>query len=461
MSVRPVPHAHSCGAVATYRPFFVAALLFMLTTGAGWGLHFLTQVAITGKATGVSLTHINAHGHTLIYGFVGMFILGFACQSFPRLWGHPLPQRGLIRLAFAAFTMGILLFVSAQLRVFGEASPVLALVSGAVEAIALLIIVGHLAWCFVRGGTKLSAPFFGIFAGFAFFVLHTVLGAWLASTQLAAESRMEMVYITSLYQPAVRYLEYHGMVLLFIVSVGSLLFPRFYASPAHSPARMWTIVVTIAFSSLFEAGLFVAFRETEARWIGTLLLVPYLALLTACVAWVFPWKPWRPLRDPSGRTDRMGKFVRAGLVWLVVSILMTIALPFWGMLMETEFSHAFHGATRQAFTVGFATLIIMGFAAKVVPNLNNIFPNALPSLRASFVLVNLGLVMHILANIASDLWPVATKALPVAGVLQYIGIAIWSGHLLRCIWRGWRQRGETPASSRPGVRLAVLNAASR
>jgi hypothetical protein len=186
----PTPSVpHSCGQLASYRPFFVAAILFMLTTGAGWGVHFLVQIARAGKVTGVSLPLINAHGHTLIYGFIGLFILGFAAQSFPRLVGSPLPYPKLLRPTCYLFVGGIVLHVIAQAS--GVAS--LAIVSGAFETSALIAFSAQLLGSYATGPRMKSPHFAGIFIGMLFFVLHTRLGAWLTYSQLAAESRGEMI----------------------------------------------------------------------------------------------------------------------------------------------------------------------------------------------------------------------------------------------------------------------------
>lgn len=456
MSQQP-SHAHSCASgVHTYRPFFITAIAFMLTSGVTWAMHFLWQIASTGSATGVSLPHINAHGHTLIYGFFGLFILGFAMQSFHRLWQHPLVGARLVKPALVVFVIGILLHVAAQVRLAGTLSPWISLLSGALETLALLAFSTMLYLTWRRGGTPFTAATAATFIGLGFFLLHTPLGALLTFSQLATESRYEMIHITSVYQPAVRYLEYHGMTLLIIIAVGARVFPNFYTLVKPRERKLWTIVCGIALATLIESGLFLAMRLTESRLLGSLMLLPWLTLLAMVLWLVIPWKLWQPFETPTGTPDRAAKYVRAAWAWLVVSIVMTIALPFWSMLVGTAFSHAFHSATRQAFTVGFATLMILGFAAKIVPNLNGIFPNLLPPLRGVFLLVNLGLIAHVGLLVVSDFWKPALLGLPLAGLLQLIGIAWWSVHMLRCIRVGVQAHSPTAPPSGRGIGLQVV-----
>jgi hypothetical protein len=99
-----------------------------------------------------------------------------------------------------------------------------------------------------------------------------------------------------------------------------------------------------------------------------------LVLAAAVVALVWNWRIFSVPQDH----DRSLKFLRAGYVWLLVSIGMLVLLPvhqhgLLGLLAPDSaaarlgFSHAYYGAIRHAITVGFVSLMIVGVAAKVVP----------------------------------------------------------------------------------------------
>ena len=68
-----------------YRRYFLGAIVLILTAGASWGAWLLWQIGFAGKFTGISIHHVNAHGHAQIYGWVGLFVMGFAYQAFPRM----------------------------------------------------------------------------------------------------------------------------------------------------------------------------------------------------------------------------------------------------------------------------------------------------------------------------------------------------------------------------------------
>lgn len=439
-----------------YRGFFVGAILIMLTAGVAWGTWFLVQISMAQKVTGVSLHVINAHGQTVIYGFLGLFIIGFAYQALPRLWQNPLVAPALCKPVLLLTVAGIGLLVAAELRAERAGAGAIAVAGGLAQTLAASLFIGQMLLTCRRGPAPLTASTAMVFAAFAFLLLHTPLNAIHTYNLVTTESKYEAIYYTSVYQPALRYLQFHGMTLLVIFGVASRLLPSFFAIPRPSERKLWTVLVLVTTATLAEAAIFVWFRLAEDHRIAMLLIMPWMILLGSSFALVWPWKLWRPLRDGVGRVERMGKFVRASFTWLIVSLAMTIAQPGWSHYVDTYFSHAWYGATRQAFAVGFATMMIIAFTLRVVPNLNGIFPNTLSPMRGVFVLINAGLLLHIGAQVGTDLDPRIACILPLAGVLQIAAIGIWASHLLLCIARGCRARGTTPE---PAVRLQVLSQA--
>lgn len=422
-----------------YRPFFVLGLAFLLLPGVAWGTHFLWRIAAEAKVTAVPLPTINAHGHSLIFGFLGLFILGFASQAFQRLFGHPLVGTKLLKPVLLAFAGGVLTTMVAQLLGW----PWLAAGAAIVEGMAVGTFVVMLALTFRRGGTGMTGWVALVFAGFGFFLVSTLADGALTSAQLACESKYEAIALTSIYQPALRYLEYHGMVMLIILSVAGRMLPGFWTLAVPSARKLYTLTAALSAAVLLEAGLFVGMRLMEDHRLGALLLIPWLTLLAGVLWLVLPWTPWRAFRNVAGITDRTAKFAQASLIWLVVHLVMTIALPFWGMAVGVAFSHAFHGATRQAFVVGCALQMVIAFASRVVPHLNAVPGPMLPRLRGVWALLNLGLILHLTGMAVTDLAPAARWVLPLAGLLQLTAVTLWVLHLGRCFLHGLRPV-ETP-----------------
>jgi hypothetical protein len=67
-----------------YRPFFLAAIATVLTLGCVWGAINLLTIGLNKNFGATDYSWILAHGHAMVVGFVGFFIMGFAYQAFPR-----------------------------------------------------------------------------------------------------------------------------------------------------------------------------------------------------------------------------------------------------------------------------------------------------------------------------------------------------------------------------------------
>src|SRR5580765_929249 len=78
------PQSDNLIADTIYRPFFKAGIAVVLTLGAAWGAWLLLRIGLEGSFRAVGLHEVNAHGHAQIFGWVGLFVMGFAYQAFPR-----------------------------------------------------------------------------------------------------------------------------------------------------------------------------------------------------------------------------------------------------------------------------------------------------------------------------------------------------------------------------------------
>jgi len=90
-----------------YRRFFKAGIVVILTAGAVWGAVLLLRIAFTGSFTALSIHEINAHGHAQIFGWVGLFVMGFAYQAFPRMKHTSLWRPDLANMTFYLMVFGV------------------------------------------------------------------------------------------------------------------------------------------------------------------------------------------------------------------------------------------------------------------------------------------------------------------------------------------------------------------
>src|SRR5687768_11030024 len=120
-----------------YRPFFLAGIATVLTLGCVWGAINLLTIGLNKSFSSVEYSWILAHGHAMVFGFVGLFIMGFAYQAFPR-FKHTSLWRP--RLAFSALPLmiaGIVLQTIAHL--LSPPSLSLEILAAAIQLISIAI----------------------------------------------------------------------------------------------------------------------------------------------------------------------------------------------------------------------------------------------------------------------------------------------------------------------------------
>ena len=426
-----------------YRRFFTAGILLILTAGATWGAWLLWQIGVAGRFTGASLHHVNAHGHAQIYGWVGLFIMGFAYQAFPRLWNTDLVAPRVAVATFLAMLAGLVVR-TAGMTLSGSWTLALpaALAGGGLEAAAVTTFVIQIVQTYRRSMMRYE-PYVGfVFMALFWFVAQAGLDLWHTYTTMTAATQQEVVWYVATYQAPLRDLQIHGLAMFMILGVSMRKLTGVYGLRPVPTTRAGVALALLSAAVAGEVIVFVAYRWTANHAVARLLMVPWLMLAAGVALVALPWRLWRP----TPVADRTAKFVRAAYGWLGVSLAMLLLLPGYQKVSGLAFSHAYYGATRHAITVGFISLMIMGIAGKVVPMLSGVDARTLTSLWGPFVLVNVGCFLRVATQTLTDWDPRFFAVVGVSGTLEVIGLAWWGLGLIAVMRRGKRaEAGDAPA----------------
>src|SRR5262245_29802708 len=281
-----------------YRRYFLGGILVALTAGASWGAWLLWTIALGGSFQGIPISSINAHGEAQIFGWVGLFIMGFAYQAFPRLWHTSLAAPRLAAWAFALMIAGLIVrtigIASAEAW---SAAPAIALAGGGLEVAAVLIFAGQILATFGRSGARLE-PYVGfVVAALAWFVASSVASVWHTWNTMTARSVDALIWYVATYQAPLRDLEIHGLALFMILGVSLRMLPALYGVPRVPDRSAWLALAVLAAAVLGEVALFVAARWTGRRVLMACLPLPWAMLAIGCAMIVLPWRPWRPFPE--------------------------------------------------------------------------------------------------------------------------------------------------------------------
>lgn len=437
-----------------YRPFFLSGIAIALTLGATWGAYLLLRIAAAEKFTGVGLHEVNAHGHAQIFGWVGLFVMGFAYQAFPRFKHTDLAWP---RLAQGT---GFLMLLGILVRSIGEPlvatqpwlhAPVLVAAWCEVAASATFAAILFATWR--RSGKPLAFYDGYIIAALTWFVAQAVYDAIYLAATLAASEREALLTLVARWQGPLREMQVHGFALLMILGVSQRLFHYFYGLPAPSERLSRRLLPVLNLAIIGEVLGLMLMRSSGHAW-AALWFGSSIMFATSVVTLVLNWKIFSAPKE----SDRSLKFLRAAYIWLFVSLAMLLLLPAYQFLVlptlaptaiatQSGFSHAYYGAIRHAITVGFVSLMIVGVAAKVIPTLNGVDVRSLSSLWGPFMLLNLGCSLRVIGQVLTDLTDDAFPFAGVSGCLEVAGLALWGWHLSR-LMLGWRP-AEAPGDDQP------------
>ncbi|MCI0457983.1 MAG: NnrS family protein [Gemmataceae bacterium] len=454
----PVPPTDTAGgptpgpADAIYRPFFKGGIAVVLTLGAVWGAYLLLRIGLEGSFTAAGLHEVNAHGHAQIFGWVGLFVMGFAYQAFPRFKHADLAHPRLARASLWLMLAGIVVRSVCEPLVDAVAWAWLpAVAASGLEVLA----AGLFAWVIVatwrRCGKPLAFYDYYIASAMVWFVLQAAYEGVYLFAIVSAVDREALLDLVKTWQGPLREMQIHGFALLMILGVSQRLFHHFYGLPAPQPRRSLIALAALNAAVAGEVVGLVLMRTAGHAWAG-LWYASVLLLAGTVVCLVVGWH----IFSPAPETDRSLKFLRAAYVWLLLSLALLVLLPAYQYALlpwlapgsgaaELGFSHAYYGAIRHAITVGFISLMIVGVAAKVVPTLNGVDVRALTPLWGPFVLINAGCALRVGGQILTDFTQAAFPVAGVSGTLEVLGLLLWGAHLWSIM------AGRKPCPNRPAL----------
>jgi hypothetical protein len=445
-----------------YRRFFKAGIAVALSLGAVWGAYLLLRIAFAGRFDEVGLHEVNAHGHAQIFGWVGLFVMGFAYQAFPRFKHTTLacPQFALI--SWVLMLAGVIGRSAFEPWVADAPwTRVPALTGSLFEIVAVLLFAFVVVRTWRTAGKPLAIYDYFILSALTWFVIQAFYDAsYFAATAWTTE-RATLLDLVAGWQGSLRETQIHGFALLMILGVSQRIFPYFYGLPASSARRAGVALICLNIAVIGESSGLVLMHYAGHAWAA--LWYASVLLLAAAVVWLV--SGWH-IFGPSEESDRSLKFLRAAYVWLFISLGMLVLLPAYqfGLLnwlapesssAQLGFSHAYYGAIRHAITVGFISLMIVGVAAKVVPTLNGVDVRTLSSLWAPFILLNVGCALRVLSQTATDFTARAFPLAGVSGVLEVSGLALWGAHLW-LIMTGRTRSARSQSSTQVSLDLPLL-----
>ena len=427
----PVISGESNLADTIYRPFFLAGVATVLTLGCVWGAINLFTIGVKESFGAVSYSWVLAHGHAMVFGFVGLFIMGFAYQAVPG-FKHTALWRP--RLAFSSLPLmitGIILQTVAHLS--SPPSLSLEVLASVIQILAVAIFAGVLART-IRQARKHEIYDRFLYAGLVWFLIAAIANPVIFKLFELAGTREQRLFNLATFNIPYRDVQLLGLAVVLILGISLRLLPHAYGF--REPSKRWVSFLFWGVNGSIVVGVvfFIAGMISGNHWLLTIQWLTSVVLLAIAVATPFQYRLFGPVLE--NESDRGLKFIRAAHVWFIVATTMLVFTPIYnfGIYMpltgsHVPFSHAFFGAYRHALTVGFIMMMIVGVSSKIVPTLSGIDVKRTNSLWPTFVLLNAGNLTRVTFQIATDFSPAAYPVMGISGFLEVVGLALWGWEL--------------------------------
>jgi hypothetical protein len=412
-----------------YRRFFRGAIAVILTAGATLGATMLFLYGLRHSFTSLDLfAPIQAHANAQVFGWVGLFVMGFAYQGLPRFKFVTLWRPDLANASFLLLLTGLVCRMGAACPWLGQTA--VGVLGGVLEALAVVLFTTIIARTLRASRTPDPWDKY-VLAALACFAAGAILEPlvfWWTRPELAPDLLIGRV--ADVMGPY-RNVQLLGFAGLLILGVGQRILPTAFGF--REPGKRVTTVAFVLLSPglALDVSCWGLFRLTRApswallSWVGTSSY--------ALGALVLSFGLGAFTRGDGGRST---KFIRAAFFWLALACVMVFAEPFYARALGLRFSHAYHGAIRHAFTVGFISLMILGVSSKVVPILGGLEARSLPALWLPFVLINAGNALRVIFQVLTDRIPgTAFPIMGASGTLEVAGLALWGIHLWRLLGR--------------------------
>ncbi len=421
-----------------HRPFFVAAVVTVLTLGCTWGAINLLTIGLRQNFAAVTYSWILAHGHAMVFGFVGFFIMGFVYQVIPRFKETNLWQPEVAALTLPLMIVGIVLQTIAHLM--SPPSLPLEIVAAVMQFFAVALFSLVVVKTFRHANKPQDYDRF-VYAALGWFVVAAIANPVIFALFELPKDRATLLFNLATFNIPYRDFQLLGIAVIMILGVSLKFLPLTYG--LRKPSRGWTQLLFwgVNGSILVGSVFFISGMTTGNHWLLTFQWLTTVVILVAAVGTPFQYG----LFSHKVKSDRSLKFIRAAYLWFILAAAMLVLTPVYNFMIympltgsHVPFSHAFFGAYRHALTVGFIMMMIVGVSSRVVPTYAGLDLRAVRSLWLPFVFLNLGNVTRVTSQIATDITPAAFPIMGFSGFIEVVGLTLWSYELLANMRAGRR-----------------------
>ena len=433
-----------------YEKFIKTAIVIALSTGCVYGAFILFYMGIQHSLYSVPKVLIETHGHTQIFGWAGLFIMGVSYFVLPRFYAVRIYSGKLANLSFYFMVAGIFLVFTYRTLLplnnhFFFKALILSGCSLEILAVLMFLIVAVKT---VLSAEKQELETYEtyLFSGYLWFLIVTVAHAGIVLYMINVN---ETVFPHAAIYP-LRHIQVMGFITMVIFGVLSRTLPAFLGLKTPNAKMNLIIMFMLNASVLVRAvsqPLMTYYADVNLPFyyvFNTLYFTSACIELLSILLFLYNLNILtKPEVDFSGMEIEKSyeKFVWAGILWLIVAEIGMIIFAVQESFAGVPVSHAIIGSYRHAVTVGFITMMIFGFASRIIPISQGVKLHSYSSLTMCFILINTGSFLRVVFQ------PIAvhTGSVPsylimgISGLIESVAILLFGINIWRTLSDGKRQ----------------------
>ena len=426
--------------------FVKAAILMTLTVGVTFGAALLSYIGAKGSFITPFHPIVQAHGHSQLFGWVGLCIMGFAFYIVPRVKNIDLRHRELTTTCFWLMLIGVILRILAQ-PYSNKMTNIILPMSGILEFGAVVTFAYIIFSTVFASKEKIEVYDKFIKVGVIWFVICSIINFFMDVFMFFTNSHE---IPRAFYSPFV-HVFLLGFVFMFIFAVN---IRTVYAFLDVKTPRITAVNTTFWLLNLTIPLYFIS--NSLNYYFPVLLKFSYFTIyLVAFSLLVFVYgirifeRSTKELEDVV--MDRSyAKTIRAAYVWLIIGVLILGAKPFLEAFSEQQY--LFHGAANHALAVGFVTMMIMGYASKMVPTFKGVNMYSAILSDMTFILLNIGCFLRVFSQIKIGLsGDFYYSLIGYSGWIEFVAIAMFGFN----IWKTMNAE-EDEDVEKPKEKLTVI-----
>lgn len=425
-----------------YEKFVKTAIILTLTVGVTFGAIILSYIAVKLNFNSIYYSFIQAHGHAQIFGWVGLCIMGFALYIIPRVKNTELRHRNLTNICYGFIISGLVLRTILQPAPH-HAFRFLVLISAICEIIAICLFAFIILQTIFASKEKpgIFDKFFK--AGIIWLLISTFINFGM-TLHLYKHDVLEIPKF--IFSPFV-HLYLFGFVFMFIFAINiRTVFAFLDIKPVREKAVNLTFwVLNISIPIYFIAHV-LAHRSIIALRFSQGIVFPIaFALFSFIYGLRIFERSTKELQDVV--MDRSyAKTIRTAYLWLIVTAVILLIMPFLGY--DSDIQHRFHGSLNHAVTVGFITMMIIGYASKMIPTFKGIDMYSLRLSNMTFILLNTGCFLRVFSQILVGIngKPLFYAVMGASGWIELAALSIFGYNLWKTM--NITQEAKSPAAGK-------------